>query len=105
MEMHSLWKKVEIPSVFPPGRDKQFDNLLITVDYFSIVPVDGRLNLYFPLPWPDTGSTTPRSAVAFNSSDAPDGLMPMTRTTSDPPKTVWPGNASRSLRTQSAALE
>ena len=32
--MQSLWKKVEIPSAFPPQSAGMFDNLLITVENF-----------------------------------------------------------------------
>ena len=36
MEMQSLWKKVEIPSNFFPHIAMKFDNLFITVGFYSI---------------------------------------------------------------------
>jgi len=36
MEMQSLWKKVEIPLNFIPQQAMRFDNLFVTVGYFSI---------------------------------------------------------------------
>ena len=53
-------------------------------------------NRYFPFPCPDTGSIILCSAISFNRSEALDVLISITFMTSDRPKIVWPGNASRS---------
>lgn len=55
------------------------------------------LNLYFPFPYPDTGAMTFCSTIPFRSSDALDGLISIASITSERPKIVCPGNASRSF--------
>ena len=49
-----------------------------------------RLNRYFPLPNPETGSMIPCSAISLKSSEALDAFISSTRMTSDRPKIVWP---------------
>ena len=46
----------------------------------------------------------PCSAISFKRSDALDDLIPITFITSDRPKIICPGNASRSFKIWPAVL-
>lgn len=53
---------------------------------------------YLPFPCPVTGSMTPCSTISFRRSEALDTLRSIAFITSDRPKIVCPGNASRSFK-------